>query len=139
MSGAVVLDCSVAMAWCFPDESTPATNSLLKTLEHETAVVPGLWFLEVANVLSLAEKRKRLTPTKSAEFLKFLSAFELEVDHEAASRAFDYVLPLCRAHGLTAYDATYLELALRRRLPLATLDGDLRAGARALGVALLGR
>ena len=139
MSAAFIIDCSITMAWCFPDEATPDSSKLLDRLESETALVPAHWFLEVTNVLAMAEKRKRITAAKSTGFLTLLEAMDVEVDDEAAGRAFAHLLPLCRSHGLTSYDAVYLELALRRRLPLASLDDDLRAGAKALGIEVLGK
>ncbi len=139
MSAAFILDCSITMSWCFPDESTPASLKLLDRLESETALAPSHWFLEVTNVLAMAEKRKRHTAAKSAEFLTRLDALDIEADDEAAGRAFAELLPLCRRHGLTSYDAAYLELAHRRRLPLASLDNDLRSAAKKLGIEVLGR
>jgi predicted nucleic acid-binding protein len=89
--------------------------------------------------MALAERKKRITPAEIAEFIGELSKLEIEVDTESPARAFDHLLPLCRTHQLTSYDAVYLELAIRRRLPLASLDNNLRRGAKALGVELLGK
>lgn len=139
MSAAFIMDCSITMGWCFPEEATRESSKLLERLEGETALVPAHWFLEVTNVLAMAEKRKRITAAKSTEFLTLLETMDIEADDEAAGRAFAQVLPLCRSHGLTSYDAAYLELALRRRLPLGSLDEELRAGAKALGVEVLGK
>ncbi|HKQ49519.1 MAG TPA: type II toxin-antitoxin system VapC family toxin [Phycisphaerae bacterium] len=139
MNTAFVLDCSITMSWCFPDEATTASASVLDRLENESALVPPHWFLEVANVLAMAEKRKRHTAEKSADFLTRLQALDIEFDGESPQRAFTHLLPLCRTHGLTSYDAAYLELAQRRRLPLATLDDDLRSAAKKLGIAILGK
>lgn len=139
MSAAFILDCSITMTWCFPDEATPESSHLLDRLENETALVPAHWFLEVTNVLAMAERRKRITAPKSAAFLSLLETLDVEVDHEGAARAFEHLLPLCRSHRLTSYDAAYLELALRRKPPLASLDDDLRAGAKALGIVVLGK
>ncbi|HKE00140.1 MAG TPA: type II toxin-antitoxin system VapC family toxin [Planctomycetota bacterium] len=139
MSAAFVLDASLALSWCFSDEATAASRRIQDRLESETAVVPGLWFLEVANVLALAERRKKLTAAATAELVTLFGAFDLEVDDEASGRAFGHLLPICRAHGLSAYDAVYLDLALRRRLPLATLDDELRSAGRKLGLDLLGK
>ena len=139
MSAAFIIDCSLTMSWCFSDESTPASAEIQDRLAEETALVPAHWFLEVANVLAMAEKRKRITPAKSTEFLTLLKTLDFEVDDDATGRAFGYILPLSRAHRLTSYDAAYLDLALRRGLPLATLDDDLQAAARKLGIEALGR
>lgn len=139
MSAAFVVDCSVAMTWLFSDEATPQTAKLLERLGDETVLVPGWWFLEVANVLAIAERKRRINTLQSEEFIAELLKLGLEVDNDASGRAFDHLLPLCRAHQLTSYDAMYLDLAVRRRLPLATLDEPLRKAAKKLGVKLLGR
>ncbi len=138
MSPAFVVDCSVAMAWLFPDEATPRTAALLNRLATDSAVVPAWWFIEITNVLAMAERKRRITPTQSDAFIADLGKLEIERDLAAPDRAFTHLLPLCRAHRLTSYDAIYLELAMRRSLPLATLDGDLRNTAKKLGVQLLG-
>jgi predicted nucleic acid-binding protein len=136
MSPAFVLDCSIAMTWLFREEATPNTMALLGRLTYETALVPGLWFIEVTNVLALAERKRRITPAQSDAFIADIGKLSIERDDEAPSRAFTNLLPLCRTHRLTSYDAIYLELALRRDLPLATLDDDLRKTAKKLGVRL---
>jgi predicted nucleic acid-binding protein len=138
MSAAFVVDCSIAMAWLFHDEATPKTTALLNRLAIETALVPAWWFIEITNVLAMAERKGRITPTHSDAFIADLSKLGLERDDEAPNRAFTTLLPLCRAHRLTSYDAIYLELAIRHRLPLATLDDDLRRTAKKLGVSVLG-
>jgi len=138
MSAAFVVDCSIAMAWLFNDEATPKTAALLNRLATETAIVPAWWFLEITNVLALAERKGRITPTQSDAFIADLSKLAIERDDEAADRAFTHLLTLCRTHRLTSYDAIYLDLAVRRNLPLATLNDDLRKTAKKLGVPLLG-
>jgi predicted nucleic acid-binding protein len=135
---AFVLDCSVAIAWLFPDDATRACGAILERLETERALVPGFWFLEVTNVLAVSERTRRLNRVKTSEFLNLLRRFDLVVDDEVELRAFDHLLPLCRAHKLTGYDAAYLDLAMRRSLPMATLDVDLRKAAKSVGVGLLG-
>jgi len=139
VSAAFVLDCSVTMAWCFGDEATAAAFAVLDRLDSETAVVPPHWFLEIANVLTMAEKRKRITAPATTEFLKLLSALDIEIDNVTADRTFPHVLPLCRKYSLTSYDAAYLELAIRRQLPLASLDTELRLGAKHAGIKVLGK
>lgn len=138
MSASFVLDCSITMAWLFHDEATPRTSALLNRLAAETALVPAWWFIEVTNVLAMAERRGRITPAQSDAFIADLGKLAFERDDEAPSRAFTHLLPLCRTHRLTSYDAAYVDLAIRRRLPLATLDDDLRKTARKLGIGLLG-
>ncbi|MBI4563517.1 MAG: type II toxin-antitoxin system VapC family toxin [Planctomycetes bacterium] len=139
MTAAFVIDGSMTMAWCFADEATPPSHRIQERLEHQGAVVPSHWPLEVANVLALAEKHRRITPAKSGQFLSLLEMLDIEVDGETSERVFSHVLPLCRRHGLTSYDAAYLELAIRRGIPLASLDVDLLRGARSLGIEVLGR
>lgn len=138
MSAAFVVDCSVAMAWLFHDEATPRTADLLNRLTKETALVPAWWFIEITNVLAFAERKGRITPAKSDAFIADLDKLGIERDDAAPDRAFTHLLALCRMHKLTSYDAMYLDLAVRRHLPLATLDDDLRKTAKKLGVSLLG-
>lgn len=138
MSAAFAVDCSIAMAWLFHDEATPKTAALLNRLATETALVPAWWFIEITNVLAMAERNGRIKPAQSDAFVADLGKLGIERDDEAPIRAFTYLLALCRAHRLTSYDAIYLDLAIRRNLPLATLDHDLRTTAKKLGVSLLG-
>ena len=138
MSAAFVVDCSIAMAWLFHDEATPKTAALLDRLAGETALVPAWWFIEIANVIAIAERKGLITPIQSDAFITDLSKLGIERDDEASARAFTHLLALCRTHRLTSYDAIYLDLAIRRGLPLATLDADLRKAAKKLGVGLLG-
>jgi predicted nucleic acid-binding protein len=139
VSAAFVVDASLAMTWCFQDESTPESSAILTRLSTEPAAVPALWFLEIANVLSITERKRRITPTKTAEFIELIGELDLEIDNEMHGRAFDHLLRLSRTHGITVYDAVYLELALRLRVPLATLDTELRTAAKAEGLQLLGK
>lgn len=132
-----VLDASVALAWCFDDESTKETNGLVDQARDYGACVPSLWHLELTNVLLQAERRGRITPADIAVRLRLLGALPIETDTETHLRATRETLILARAERLTAYDASYLELAMRRGLPLATRDRDLRAAAKRLGVAVL--
>jgi len=134
----LVLDASVALAWCFEDETTPATQKVLQILAVEAASVPAIWPVEVANVLALAERRRRITPAESAEFIGRLEGLAIEVDSGTLSRAFTRILDLAREERLTAYDAAYLELAMRLGVPLATTDGPLSAAAMRLGVTVVG-
>ncbi len=139
MRPSFVVDCSIAMAWCFADEKTPASAEVQDRLVAEAAIVPSLWFLEVVNVLSVAERRKRISVADSAAFLQLLGSLDIQSDDEVAVRAFDHLPALCRSHNLSSYDAAYLDLSIRRSLPLASLDEDLRAAATSLGIAVLGK
>jgi predicted nucleic acid-binding protein len=126
------------MAWLFNDEATPKTAALLNRLATQTALVPAWWFIEITNVLAMAERKGRIKPTESDAFIADLSKLGIERDDEAPDRAFTHLLALCRRHRLTSYDAIYLDLAVRRNLPLATLDDALRKAAHKVGVRLLG-
>ncbi|MCH9638623.1 MAG: type II toxin-antitoxin system VapC family toxin [Betaproteobacteria bacterium] len=122
---AFVLDCSIAAAWLFDDEATTQTDDLLKQLRNGSAFVPNLWHLELGNVLVQAERRKRITSTQISTRLELISRLPIETDTETDSRAFREILALARSETLTTYDAAYLELAIRRGLPLATQDKTL--------------
>ena len=135
---AFVLDASVALAWCFADETTPATDAVLDRLTSEEAAAPVLWRLEVANALAMAERRGRLSAAGLTRSVALLQQLAVVIDDEASERAFRELLDLARSEQLTVYDAAYLELALRLGLPLATTDARLRGAATRLGVALLG-
>jgi len=132
-----VLDCSVTMAWCFDDESTPYTDGVRDALAAARAVVPSLWCLEVANVLLVAERRDRLHKADATRFLALLQALPIAVDQESRQGALGEILDLAREHELSSYDATYLDLAIREGLPLATLDRRLEAAAVRAGVPLV--
>ena len=132
-----VLDASVALAWCFEDEATTAARQILARLAGEAASVPAIWRIEVANVLALAERRRRITPADSVEFIARLENMVILVDGETSSRAFGRILDLAREERLTAYDAAYLELAMRLGVPLASKDIDLCDAAQRLGVSVL--
>jgi predicted nucleic acid-binding protein len=129
-----VLDCSVALAWCFPDERAPYPQGVLDSLASAYAVVPSLWLLEIGNALLVGERRKRSTQAETAKWLEFLNLLPINIEEAIATYAWGNVLGLARAHNLSTYDAAYLELALRRGLTLATLDDKLRGTALALGV-----
>ena len=131
-----VVDASVALAWCFDDEATPATRALLDRFEQEQAEVPSLWHLELANALALAERKRRITPARSSEFTALVAALPIVTDAETSTRALNTVLDLARRERLSAYDASYLELAMRRGVPLATTDRELARAARRAGVVL---
>jgi predicted nucleic acid-binding protein len=134
---AFVLDSSIALSWCFENESSDAAYRLLDRIRAETAAVPNLWHVEVANVLALAERRRRITLAESAEFITLLESLQISVDDETSSRAFNRVLDVAREERLTAYDAAYLELAMRLGVPLASKDGDLCDAADRVGVTVL--
>lgn len=130
-----VIDASVAMAWCFEDEVTDATEAVLDRLRTERAIVPAVWPLEVANVLLVAERRGRISEAQINRFLRLIGQLPITVDDAGSDLA--GVVALGRAHGLSSYDASYLLLAERAGLPLATLDARLGGAATQAGVPLL--
>lgn len=132
-----VLDASVALSWCFEDEGGSYAADVLEALDQGEAVVPGLWLLEIANGLLVAERKGRIGAPDAHEARRLLSALPIAVDPVARRRSFDVTPLLARSHGLSAYDAAYLEVALRYGVPLATLDGPLRAAAEEEGIELL--
>jgi predicted nucleic acid-binding protein len=133
-----VLDCSVAMTWCFADEARSDCDALQDALANgTTAVVPAHWSVEVANAILVGERRSRLRPAARAQFIAMLQGLDIAADPETRAHAFTESLALARQHQLSLYDAVYLELAIRRNLPLATLDGALRQAAQASSVSLL--
>ena len=134
---AFVLDASVAVAWCFADESTPAAWALLDRLGATPGHVPALWELEIGNILLGAERRQRITRARAVEFLGILGELDIRVDPDLPGRPFRDILPLARETRLTTYDATYLELAMRLGLPLATKDRALAQAAGAAGIETL--
>jgi predicted nucleic acid-binding protein len=129
-----VLDGSLALAWYFKDEADPYADAVAARLPAARAAVPVIWPLEVANAVLMGERRRRSTVAQAAQWIAYLALLPIAVDDETNNRAWSEVLSLARAHHLSAYDAAYLELALRRGLPLATLDGKLKAAASAVGV-----
>jgi predicted nucleic acid-binding protein len=129
-----VLDGSVTLVWGFADEGDDYAAAILDRIPDLQAHVPGLWPLEVANALLVGERRGRTTPADVAHFLTLLGTFPIAVDDRTVARAWVEAMHLARAHRLSAYDASYLELAMRLGLPLATLDDELKAAAAAVGV-----
>ena len=132
MSG-LVLDASCALAWCFEEEGGPDADALIDQVAAVGALVPALWPLEVANALVVAERRGRIGRDDSLAFIAMLEDLPIAVDGGTAARAFHETIALARDHALSSYDASYLELALRAKLPLATGDEALRRAAKRLG------
>jgi predicted nucleic acid-binding protein len=133
----MVLDASVAVAWCFADESTTFTEGLLDLLANGgEAVTPAIWPFELANALLAGEKRRRITVAQATSILRRIADLPISVESIRMDHAFQQILPLARQSQLTEYDAAYLELALRLSLPLATLDVQLQRAAKSVGVPL---
>ena len=126
-----VLDASVVLAWCFPDENAATAQHVAGLLKRgDTAIAPSFWPHEVLNALLMGEKRKRISKDLVRSFLDDLATLPIVLEQFPASVVFDRIQHLGREHGLTAYDAAYLDLALDSRLPLATLDVDLMRAAK---------
>jgi predicted nucleic acid-binding protein len=135
---AFVIDASIALAWCFEDEASPMADGVLSRLEDDEAVAPSIWPLEVANGLRSAERRGRIDEREVPAVVRLLVTLPIEIVPTPLDQALGDVLSLARAVGLSSYDAAYLDLALRRGLPLATADEYLAQAAEATGVELVG-
>lgn len=129
-----VLDASIVACWAFRDEDHPVADLALTRISADEALVPSLWWFEVRNILVVNERRKRLTESDTANFLKQISQLEIKTDRIPDEAT---ILRLSRMRRLTVYDASYLELAQREGVALATLDTHLARAARAEGVALI--
>jgi predicted nucleic acid-binding protein len=125
------------MAWCFEDEADRYADSVLDLLIDSEALVPSVWPLEVANVLLVAERKKRLTEAASLQFVQMLRELPITIDPESSDRALGEVLFVGRQQGLSSYDAAYLELAMRQGISLATRDEKLRKAAQKCAVRLI--
>lgn len=138
MDKSFVVDNSVVMSWCFRDEKSPYADRILDRLAESAALVPAIWPLEVVNVLLVAERRKRLSEADSARFLELLSQLPITVDQDQPERIMRDVLALARTHKLSSYDASYLHLAMRRGVSIATLDTKVRTAAKNSRVPIAG-
>ena len=132
-----VLDSSVAISWCFKDEETPETLQTLQRAKTTAMFVPALWYIETSNVLGLALRKGRLSEFDLRASVDTLNALEIHADKPMRPKSFSVLLPLMQKYALTAYDATYLELAMRLDLPLATLDKQLSLAAKQAGLTLV--
>lgn len=132
----LIVDASVALTWCFDDEMRPETDAVGRRILEEGAIVPTLFHLEVASILLAGERRKRITREEVGRRLERIGKMPFKVDDETIARSWDTTLALARAETLTVYDAAYLELALRTRSQLASLDRNLVAAARRRRVSL---
>lgn len=134
---AIVVDASVVLAWYFEDEVSAYAERVLDMVAEGGAIVPSIWPLEVANALATGERRRRLTPAKVAGAVEAFQDLAVDVREVPTRQALGPVLELARDHKLSAYDASYLELAAREGLPLATQDEDMRKAAAAAGAAIV--
>ncbi len=129
-----VLDASVAATWALSDESSPVAELADSRLDSDTALVPRIWWYEIRNLLVINERRLRITAADSDNFLQNLCGFPIEIDQGQDERT---LFRLARQHRLSFYDAAYLELAHRHRIPIATLDRALQLAAVSAGISLL--
>ncbi|MCJ7622058.1 MAG: type II toxin-antitoxin system VapC family toxin [Anaerolineaceae bacterium] len=134
MMTAFVLDTSVVMAWCFEDENNSYADAVLDHLKEDTALAPGIWPLEIGNVLVSAERRGRMTRAESEHFLELIQQLPIEVETPSSRRLFETVINLAREQSLSTYDAAYLDLAMRVGVRLATLDNAMQQAAIRFGI-----
>lgn len=135
---AVVLDCSVTLSWLMPDEGNAQAAEVRTLVTDEGAVVPMLWPIELGNALLFAVRGRRVTTVQRATAIEALGQLPIEIDTKTLAKVWSDTLTLADELRLTLYDACYVELAKRRALPLATLDKELRAAGKKLGIPLLG-
>lgn len=136
-----VLDASVALLWLVPETNPAGGNyarAALMALKESQAIVPSLFALEAANVVAKVESKGVVTEADSQRFVALLGRLDIVTDQATAIHALGDTLNLARRHRLSAYDAAYLELALRTGLPLATLDADLMKAASTAGMPIFG-
>ena len=129
-----VLDASIPACWAFQNEPDPRADAAFARIKTEEAVVPAPWWFEIRNIFIVNERRKRIKESDTGVFRRDLATLRVRVDREPGESV---VLRLARTHGLSVYDASYLELALRESLPLATLYAQLTAAAHAAGSGLV--
>ena len=134
----LVLDADIALGWCFVDAADGYSDGVLEALKEVSALVPAHWMLEVTNVMLAAQKRSRLTEAEATRFVELLRRLPIETDGETAMRAADTTRALARTHGISTYEAAYLELAIRQAAPLATRNPALQSAARRSGALLVG-
>ena len=137
MGNLFVLDNSIVMSWCFQDEANQYADTVLNTLSEITALVPSIWPLELINALLVAERRMCISEADSVRFTTLLSQLPIVVEHESPEQVIKDVLALARVKKLSSYDASYLNLAMRKGIPLATLDKRLKQAAVAANVEIL--
>ena len=130
MSVQFVVDNSIVLSWCFEDEKNRYAEAVLESLVESEALVPAIWPLEVGNVLLAAERKKRLGEASVIRFLSLLNHLPITVEQETPERMFKEIVALARSYGLSTYDASYLDLAMRLGLPIATQDALLMAAAK---------
>jgi len=133
----IVVDASVALAWCFPDEASEYADAVLVALEGHPVLVPSVWALEITNAVVVAERRKRVSQPEVRRFVELVSGLTINEMSLPVAASVGNILPLAREYGLSAYDASYLDVAIRHGAPLATLDSGLEEAGRKAGVEIL--
>jgi predicted nucleic acid-binding protein len=134
VANGIVIDASVALAWCFPDEASEYADGVLVGLDGRTTMVPAIWSAEITNALLVGERRKRIRQPEVRRFLELLKGLSILEDGQPFAETVSNVLPLAREYDLSAYDAAYLDVAVRHEAPLATLDKALQKAGRAAGL-----
>lgn len=137
MTSRITVDCSAIMGLCFEDERSEYHDRLLNLLKAEPAYVPSIWVAEVGNVLTIAERRKRITTADSAKFIKLLESLGVQIIDVLELKAIPEIMAIAREHDLTFYDSQYLYVALRNGLQLASLNKALCAAATKVGVSVI--
>ena len=130
----MVIDASVALAWCFPDEASEYAHGVLVALEGHAILVPALWSVEITNAVLMAERRKRVKQPEIRRFVELLDGLTVIMDSQTVTESVSNILPIAREYGLSAYDAAYLDAAVRYGMPLATLDSALQKADRKAGI-----
>lgn len=130
----IVIDASVALAWCFPDEANDYADTVLVALESHTVIVPAIWGLEITNALVVGERRKRIRQPEVRRFVELLNGLSIIEDGQPFADTVSNVLPLAREYDLSAYDAAYLDVAVRHEIPLVTLDATLHTACTSAGI-----
>ncbi len=136
MDNKFVIDNSIVMTWCFSDETSKYADIVLDSLEKHEALVPAIWPLEVGNVVLAAERRKRLTESDGIRFLNLISELPITVQQETPDRMLKEIFSLARECNISSYDASYLDLAMRNGVPIATQDSGLKKAAKRCDVPL---
>lgn len=129
-----MVDASVALAWCFPDEANEYADGVLVALEGRAVIVPSIWALEITNAVLVAERRKRVKQPDLRRFVELLRGLTIVEQSQTVADTVRDVLSLAREYDLSAYDAAYLDVAVRQRAPLATLDSALQKAGRSAGI-----
>jgi predicted nucleic acid-binding protein len=130
----IVINASVTLAWCSPDKASDYAEGVLLALEGRTALVPPIWSVEITNALKVGERRRRIRHPKVRRFVELLKGLSILEDTQPFADRVTNILPLAQEYDLSAYDAAYLDVAVRQRVPLATLDAALQKAGRAAGI-----